>query len=513
MKTRRKKYFKDITIILMATMMLSLFGCIDTTEDVLGTVTDDNFLLTDDQVAAVLGNTYTSLYAGYMQAYGYFGIQEVTSDEMVVPQRGQDWFAGGTWIRMKQHTYTADESMLNDTWVFLYRGVNTCNRIIFQLEQAGSTGLEEAIAEIRALRALYYYFLIDTFGNVPIVDRFDVSQDFAPANNSRQEVYNFIEKEILESLPLLTREVSQNTYSRMTYYAAQALLAKLYLNAEVYTGTPQWQKASDAASEIIDSGRFNLMSNYFENFSVNNSNLPESILAIPYDEVFAQGNTLAVISLHYASQQTFNLRQQPWNGFSTTAEFYEKYSENDVRINSFLVGPQYTSTGEPLLDPGAESNDPFGQHVVFTPEINELYPQALRQAGARIAKYEIALGSNPANMNNDVHIFRYADILLVKAEALWRMNPNNIEALMLVNMIRQRAGVEPFNSLSADKLLDERGRELFVELVRRQDMIRFGAYFEPILFKDQISPAHVKIFPIPTPQLNSNPNLVQNPGY
>lgn len=513
MITLKNISYSSSFLAIITVLFFGLQGCTDTSEEVLGTVTDENFLQSDEEFAAVTGNAYTNFYGGYMTAYGFFGVQEASTDEMVVPQRGQDWGAGGTWVRLKRHTYTADEPMLNTTWTFLYSGVNTCNRLIFQIQQSGQEGTEGAIAELRALRALYYYFLLDTFGNVPIVEKFDVPADFAPANNTRQEVYDFVESEVTASLDLLTKDVNQSTYSRMTYYAAQALLAKLYLNAEVYTGTPQWQKAVDAANEIIDSGKFSLMNDYFENFSADNSYLAESILAIPYDEVFAQGNTLAVTSLHYASQETFNLKQQPWNGFASLEEFYNMYEVDDIRKESFLVGPQVTSTGEPLIDPGAEPNDPDGPQVVFTPRINELAPGALRQAGTRIAKYEIEMGGDPANMNNDVHIFRYADILLVKAEALWRMDNNDQEALRLVNMIRGRAGVDDFTMLTAENLLAERGREMFSEQKRRQDMIRFGTYNEEFRFHPADPSDQVNIFPIPAPQLNSNPNLKQNPGY
>ena len=115
-------------------------------------------------------------------------------------------------------------------------------------------------------------------------------------------------------------------------------------------------------------------------------------------------------------------------------------------------------------------------------------------------------------MNNDFAIFRYADVLLMKAEARWRLNPGDGEALMLVNQIRARAGLEPFVTLTAENLLAERGREFFAEAMRRSDLIRFGKWGEPWWEKDASDPIR-EIFPIPEVQLQENPNLRQNPGY
>jgi hypothetical protein len=168
------------------------------------------------------------------------------------------------------------------------------------------------------------------------------------------------------------------------------------------------------------------------------------------------------------------------------------------------------------MDPGATPADPNGAPITFTPEIQSL-TDGLRQGGARIGKFEFEKGAL-SNLSNDYPIFRYADILLMKAEALWRMNSNPTEALRLVNMIRQRAGVQSFTSLSAEQILAERGREMFWEMTRRQDLIRFegeqGAteFNDPWEFK-QASDEYRNVFPIPLDQLEANTSLVQNPGY
>lgn len=486
-------------------------ACTDLEEEIYSEVTPDQFFQTEGEFVSALGNAYTQLNS--IGGNGnIFSLQSVTSDEMVVPTRGQDWDDGGTWRRLHTHEYTYENDIVNNSWTFCYGGISTCNRLIFQFNELGVEGAEEFIAELRALRAMYYYWLLDLYGNVPLVTDFDVPADFAPSNNSRQEVFNFVEQELMETMGLLTQEVGGSAYGRVNYYTAQAILAKLYLNAEVFTGTPQLEKGIAAADEIINSGLYSLAPDYFDNFVTNNSNSPEFIFAIPYDEVFQQGFVLPMMTLHYASQATYNLTAQPWNGFASLQEFYDSYEDTDARKQNFLVGPQFSSSGERLLDNGAEASDPDGPPLTYTPEINELGPQALRQAGVRIGKWEYALGSTQ-NLNNDLALLRYSDIILMKAEMLFRQGQTGGEALTLVNQIRERAGVAPFTELTEDNLLAERGREMFAEYSRRSDLIRFGRYNEAWQFHPADPSSHVNIFPVPRAQIESNRNLTQNPGY
>jgi hypothetical protein len=292
----------------------------------------------------------------------------------------------------------------------------------------------------------------------------------------------------------------------------------LYLNSEVYTGTPQWQKALDACNEIVNSGKFTLTKTYRENFISNNEGSSEAIFALPFDAIYVQwGWILPLVSLHYESQKTFNLTNGPWNGLSVQTEFFYLYEDNDIRKqDNFLWGLQYSSTGEPLIDSDPRDinlgpeRDPDPQ-VNFTPTFLSLYDTP-RESGARIKKWEIEQGGN-GFLNADFFVFRYSDILLMKAELLWRMNPASNEALDLVNRFRQRAGVAPFETLTEQFLLDERGRELFMESWRRSDRIRFDKYNDPTIFKPGISEAFRRLYPVPKSQIDANPNLKQNPGY
>ena len=343
----------------------------------------------------------------------------------------------------------------------------------------------------------------------------------------------------------------------MNYWAGKFLLAKLYLNAGVYTGTPQWAKVVSECDEIINSGKYNLESNYFTNFNVNNSASKEFIFAIPYDQVFFQGFQLDMQTLHYGSQFTYNLTSQPWNGFCTLEKFYKSYDPSDIRRGdagtltapaskrgNFLAGYQFKLDGTLVTDDGADAGDPDGKNLNFgnigdlvdgepAPQINEIGPQAWRQSGVRIGKWEFQIGGTE-NMNNDFVVFRYADVLLMKAEALFRLG-NTADALPLVNQIRARAGLTDLTSLdgklsfdlagpvvTGGELFNEMGREMFAEHNRRQDLIRWGYFLQndkwalPFHNSGDIintNLPYLLIYPVNKAKLDANPNLVQNPGY
>jgi len=541
-------------------------SCTNLDEKLYSEVTPDNFFKTDAEFVSALGAAYTAF--GNYASGDVYNDQEVCTDEMVVPTRGSDWDDGGMWRREHLHSWTYEDGYTGGAWDFCFGGVNTANRLIYQfqsLADAGQVDPDKAaayIAELQTVRGFFYWQLVDLYGNVPLVTDF-ASKDAAPATKDRTTVYNFIVGDLEVSVPKLSKAVDASTYGRFNYYAGKMLLAKLYLNAGVYTGTPQWQKVVDACDEIINSGLYNLESNYFKNFDVDNSGSKEFIFAIPYDEVFYQGFQMGVQTLHYGSQATFNLKQQPWNGYCTMQEFYDSYSDGDIRKGeagtptipaskrgNFLAGYQYKASGELVMDDGYDApqpdrlpvplaGDPDGAPLNFgnigsdQGMVNELGPRAYRQSGARIGKWQFAMGADPANLSNDFAVFRYADVLLMKAEALWRLG-NEADALPLVNQIRERAGLTDLTSLDGElsfdigggsvaggELFNEMGREMFAEHNRRQDLIRWGFFSMnekwtlPFYNPNDVMKTgdYLNIFPIHKNKLAANPNLVQNPGY
>jgi hypothetical protein len=523
----------------LALVTLTICSCTKLNEQDLlyGTVTSNNFYKTDLEFAAAVGAAYTNLYNIGGNNH-MIPLNEVTTDEIVVPTRGADWGDGGHWVRLQTHTYTSQDPTPNNGWNFLYAGIATCNRVIYNLEPLGTAQSLAYIAELKALRAVYYYWLLDMFGGVPI------STDFANTdpipNSTRQQVYDFVESELTTNGPLLQKNGPGDgpNYGRINYWTCQAALAHLYLNAEVYTGTPHWDKAIAACNEIINAGLYSLAPNYKDNFSQTNQKSPEIIWAIPQDHVYAKGFNIPMMTLNPLNQNTYSMSAQPWNGFATIQEFYQSYIDPvqnpgpqgtvvgldpkgdpvtgtlDARLANFLVGPQYATDGTQLVDNGADATDPNGPPLTFTPYINELQPSAWRQSGARIGKWTFYSGMT-TDLDNDWAVFRYADILLVQAEATARLNSNWNDPLVLalVNQIRTRAGVTPYATITSDTFLAERGREMFCELFRRQDLIRFGKYNSAWRFHNADPDTHVNIFPIPATQITANPKLTQNPGY
>lgn len=315
-------------------------------------------------------------------------------------------------------------------------------------------------------------------------------------------------------------------YGRINYYAAQMILAKLYLNAQIYTGTPQWEKASAVCDTIINSGMYLLNSNFFDSFIADASGSQEVILGVPFDEIKATGFEIHLFSLHYGLQQKYGFTAATWNGICFQESFFNLFTDDDVRKGGMLYGPQFFDDGTPVTDPSWERfspSKPFdsdGENLNLTPNVNQLEPNCLRQAGARVAKFPF-IKASPRYISNDLPIFRYADVLLMKAECFLRMGMAG-EALTYVNQVRARAGVADFTEVNYINLLEERGRELYCEGHRRSDMIRFADqiptdnimnYYAARWEKPDVTPAYRSLWPIPQSKIDVNENLIQNPGY
>ncbi|TVZ58672.1 putative outer membrane starch-binding protein [Flavobacteriaceae bacterium MAR_2010_105] len=463
---------------------------------------------------------------------GYWSIQSVSTDEMAVTQKGGDWYDGGIWIDMHRHTYGATNGPVNGTWGQQYTAIGACNTSL----ASGNLDANQT-AQVRALRAFFYYRLLDLYGRVKILTEAGGN----PPQATRTQVFNFVESELLAALGIANvvgMDLSSSplgtgqTRYRINQFAALGLLAKLYLNAEVYTGTPRYAEASAAASYIINNGGYVLcgdgcsvpnaaqrpsvasdpdeLTGYAAVFAPNNQTNPEIIWAIAYDNVSGPNMNFAQMTLHYSSQFTWNLQNQPWNGYSALEDFYNSYDNADKRkAANFIVGPQFDYEGSAILDYAATGGD---LELNYTTDINELEPNASRKGGARLGKFSFRQGQRD-NMDNDYPIIRLGDMYLIRAEADARVAGNWNMALTDVNTIRARAGVPALGSLTADTFLAERGREMFMEVTRRQDLIRFGK-FNQAWWEKPASQAFRNVFPIPQEQIDaSGGTLTQNPGY
>lgn len=494
------KYTKT-TVFLLA-MLFIVSACEEPEQEIFDGVTPEDVAQSKDPILIDIlkASAYQRIIGTWGGHNSLWSMHEVASDEMVIAHKGADWEDGGQWIRTHRHEYNANEQAVGNGWNYCYTAVGDINLLIQQ--NANVTAL---VAELKVLRALIYLWLIDAYGNVPIIIETDT--DPTPPTRSRADVFTFIENSVLDNVAQLSTD---NTKKTLNQWSARAILSKLYLNAEVYNGTARYADAEAQIDLIINGGVFSLENNFFSNFSTNNEGSSENILTLPYDENNAGGFNIAQMTGHYETQATFDLQDSPWNGYASLEEFYNAYEATDARRNGFLAGPQFALDGSPLTDGNAEATDPDGPGLNFTPEINELAPNSLRQAGVRVAKFEYRTGATP-NLSNDFPIFRYGDIILMKAEVMFR-GGNTAGALTYVNQVRSRAGIAALTTLDADILLAERGREMFAEGYRRSDMIRFGVYNNAWWEKGVSSPSK-NIFPIPQGQLDANADLVQNPDY
>ena len=308
-------------------------------------------------------------------------------------------------------------------------------------------------------------------------------------------------------------------------------MAKLYLNAEIYTGVSRYQEAYDAADYIITNGPYVLcedgcsvpnlgrrpttddpenLEGYAAVFGANNENNPEIIWSVAFDEVTGGGMNFALMTLHYSSQFSWNLESQPWNGYVALEEFYNSYDANDKRkANNFIVGVQLDYGGSTIVD----YSDPEDPVLNYTPFVNELEPNAQRDGGARLGKFSFKqFGRN--EMSNDYPIVRLGDMYLIRGEAAARESGAWADGLSDVNVIRERAGLTALTSLDADEFLAERGREMFMEASRRRDLIRFGKYGDAWWEKPGGQADYLEIMPIPFEQITaSDGSLTQNTGY
>lgn len=499
-------------------------SCTDLEPEIFSDLTPDNFPTSQADLTSAYLAAYATLY-DYPGHGGYFLTQEVSTDELMIPQRGSDWFDGGIWLRTHRQAYNANDPQYNRIWIELYRGALQANTLIQTFNNFDGPIDEEVrdrqIAELRSLRAYLYYSLTDAFGAVPLITEESDQSNLEPEATSREDIYAFVLAELDAAAPALSRENDATTYGKINYWGNRALACRFLMNAEVMTGSARWAEAEAIADEIINDGPYSLSDNYFDNFDPDNdvTGRNENIWVIPFDAPsVASGFNLVMATNHYAAQQSFDLQEQPWNGYCTLQEFYDSYDDDDLRKGeygdqvtrgNFLAGPMFLPDGvTPITD--ASADDPGGPEVVLTPEVNELEPGAYRDAGARVFKFGYERGG-PSNMRNDYVLARYAEVLLNKAEAMMRQGESG--GSMFVNMIRERAGLDDMDdNMSMDDLLAERGRELFYEGLRRQELIRFGKFTEPWFGKGE-APATATIFPIPAPQLNANGNLVQNEPY
>jgi starch-binding outer membrane protein, SusD/RagB family len=502
--------FNKFFILLFLT---SFFACTDLEETLNEDLTGAEaraFLNANTDIDALLKAAYDGLRLPFMDQSRFWAAQEHTSDETIGPTRGPDWDDGGVWRVLHDHTWSADHNFLSDTFNELLQVVFTTTNIL----TFDGVSAQQA-AEARYLRAFVMFAVADGWGQVPVREAGDNLLE--PSQVLTGDVaLDFVISELNE----IMGDLPDGPTYKANKDAAKVLLMKAYLNKGTFANreAPKFdngdmQQVITLADEMINSGKYALEDSYFDNFAPDNDQVSsENIWTGENQGSVSSGNVRFqwFCTLHY------NQNPSGWNGFTTLSDFYDSFEQDDVRryteypgsfdqgINAgFLVGQQFDGDGNALQDRKENA-------LAFTPQVKlKETGDDLEITGIRVIKYPVDY-SGGDNADNDWAFFRYADVLLMKAEALMRSGGSG--ALGIVNQIRAARNATPFTDLTFDNLLAERGRELYWEGWRRQDLIRFGKFLDAWQEKPASGPERL-LFPIPANQLAVNPNLQQNPGY
>ncbi len=532
-KSAKAWWVSVLAALLVTPAVISLQGCTDLDEQTFGVVTPDNFFQSDEEVLAAVAPVYAQLRN---MMWNYHNLSQHSSDETLVPVRGTDWDDAGRWRSMHKHTWDKFLVDLNDGWQDAFTGVARANTVIDAINNATGdvSDKDQLLAELRFLRAFYYFQLLDFFGNVPIVEDAEVDPDNPPTTNSRAEVYAYVVSELEAVKSDLPSAWDAANFSRATRGAANALLSRIYLNAQILSGTTTasgitkgaaaWQSAIDASNAVINSGEYSLTDDYLDNFRVDNHTSPEVIFVTPHLAKGGRGLTFIMRTLHYNQ-----IPETPWNGFIVLGDVYRSFDPDDRRSDVFLAGQMYAepnqgcignecfSSGDMLLD--RQDQPLFFTPDLFTPGGAPVTGEPIgvsESSGIRIVKWEIDPARSGGDNGNDYAWFRLAEMYLNRAEAnLWL--GNSAAALADLNVLRDRAfGDDPskrLTSVDVPTLLAERQYELLWEAVRRMDMIRHDLFTQTTWEYKSVMDPHRAVFPIPQAQIDANPNLVQNPGY
>ena len=526
-------------------LSLSLTSCLDETPK-------DQIPETEiyDSANSLYVNAVASLY-NYIGAHeegeglqgtcrGIYDYNTLTTDEAIIPIRGGNWYDGGLWENMYNHTWTATDTDLYNVWKYLYKVIVLSTKSLETIEKYKAFLTEQQrvdyAAEVRAVRAMYYYYAMDMFGRIPILQ--SSTQKTADIRQSnRSDVFWYVVKELQDVAPLLANEHSNlqgNYYGRVTRPVAWFLLAKLSLNAEVYTDD-DWTDSSrpDGKTimfdiegnkknawqtcvhycDLITAAGYTLEADYTKNFAVHNEGSSENIFTIPLDKnLYLNEFHYLFRSRHYAHGGAYSgasengtcatLHTMAVNGFGTETP--------DARLDmNFYTGKVEVDGKYVTLDDGTPL-----EYKPLAVEENLTASPYLETAGARMKKYEVdrTAYSDGRMPDNDIVLYRYADVLLMKSEAKVRNGESGDEEM---NAVRSRVGM-PSLSATLDNLLNERLLELVWEGWRRQDMIRFGTYckqYDIHTPSEADKKGYTTVFPIPEKARELNPNLKQNPGY
>ncbi len=516
----------------VALLFVAATGCTDTTVDPKSTITDANVFNDVNSYRAFIARVYAGLaVSGQQGAAGqpdiqgidegfsqylrlYWEMEELPTDEAVIAwnDRSLSELNTGSWSTSNQ--------FLGAMYYRIYFQVAMANEFLRQTTDAklAARGVDDPLkttiaqyrAEARFLRALSYWHGIDLFGNIPLVTENDSLGSTPPKQSTRVDIYNFIVSE-LKDIKTQLPQPGAVAYGRATGPAASMLLAELYLNAGVYTGTADYADALTSAQDVINSG-YSLDPNYRHMFLADNNTSPEIIFAVPQDGQRTQTWGGTTFLVHAAcggsmSDAAYGI-SGCWWGLRLKPEAYNNYAVGDNRASYFFKGTPPDTQSVAVADMFTFANG------IAAPKY-----QNVTSTGAP--------GSNPTHPDTDFPMFRLAEAYLIYAEAVLRGGGGSqAQALQYVNDIRRRAYGNASGDITAGQLtlpfiLAERGRELLWEGHRRTDLVRFGLFtggsyiwaWKGGVQAGTVTAAHLDLYPLPASELVANPNLTQNPGY
>ncbi len=523
--------------------LTGLNSCTNLDETLYNQINSSQFYNNRQEILAGVLRPYTHANAWIAPTgqQSYWRMNEFSADQLAWPQKGRHGYDDAQWIRLHGHSWVFTENNIWNPWSLLFTGVGFCNSTLgdfsrVDFARAGVSDTEKAafIAELKVFRAFHYMKLMDLYGNIPIVTT--VGTPLSPPTAPRAEVFAFVEKELKENVDLLPN-LSKQQIGRITKTAGYAMLAELYLNAEVWLGTAKWDECIAACDKIMrgETGGLNgaptLDADLVSTFNNTNDNSKEALFQLTYD--YQATPTRCGWSgdfYHFAQRLIYDGDANGNNGVVVIPSAYDAFKDNDLRKSTWmLIGPQYQAANpsQPVLGTEEYRDKP----LVFVKEIRRASENKTsstmidgeENSGARFNKYRPGRQSEAKYWSNDWLIYRLTEIYFNKAEALMRKNGGTAtaEAVDLINSCRKRAfsaadfTTEAYTTatLTLPELLTERGREFIFEGKRRSDMIRAGAFTTTSWWDHRPSDPTKNIFPIPQRQLAANPNLVQNPGY
>ena len=575
---------KILTLLAAAALLVSAAVSCDSMleEKNYGNPTTKEMMAKEENVALLVGQAYADV-KWLHDHWGYWGVVTLTADEGVCPIRmpDKDWADGNYWRNLNTHNWDVMGQAFRNIWNSTISGAVLCNKLISTLEtykdSMSETVFAQYIGELEVMRSYYYYMLFDCFGRIPYLEKFEETTEplMAP-----EKVWSRLVDCLERNAPNMAVVNDANralNYGRATQGFAYALLARLYLNAESFGCTPSnidlkntvttkisapadfYTNAVRCCDAVISAGSYTIEDNFFTNFKIQNEGSKENIFVIvengnaKFDKrdsgSMSNKLRLTILTLNYNHQQTYNMIEKPWNGFCARPSFIERYNKEDVRgagtdaeralgTNAthqwgWFVGPVYDKDGVTLLKDKDEEKSP----AIIVPTLHSL-TEATDLEGARMFKYEVDREGRYDYCENDFVLFRYADVLWMKEEAILRGGSGSSD-MNSADFKRLRA--RTFDYSTGDKeaaykaaypncapgsvtlagILDERGREFAWENMRRRDLIRFGKFNDPKYVEFVTgTDDYRKWFPIPYAVLESslrdesgNAIWTQNPGY